>query len=169
MDCKIKLWHWNDLRQVPVTDAHTFIQNRYCKVHSATAACVHTVHTYTPQLTPNTKHKSMYRSQADHVQLMIPEVLTTANVKIWPHVTWHREYQNSAIHLPEYGVTSHKIHNLWALRFYGGTISDSGLLWCDASSLGEGLLQATCSFKTLEASHPMAQHYIPEDWNAQNS
>jgi len=88
-------------------------------------------HTHTPHLTPNTKHKNMYRSQGDHVQL-IHDVLKAVSVKMWPHVMWHREYQNGAIHLPNYGVTSQMTHYLWVLRFswWQHFRFWSSVMWC---------------------------------------
>jgi hypothetical protein len=96
----------------------TFIQNQYCMVHSATAADVHMVHIYTPYVTPNTKHKICTGAKVIIYNWYL-NVLTAASVKMWPHVIWHMEYQNSVIHLPMYGVTSHNTDYLWVLRFLG--------------------------------------------------
>lgn len=94
-------------------------------------------HTYTPHLTPNTKHKNMYSSQGDHVQL-IPDVLKAVSVKMWPHVIWYREYQNDAIHPPNYGVTSQKTHYLWVLTFSWWQYFRfwSSVMWCCITGWG---------------------------------
>lgn len=77
--------------------------------------CTHGTHIHTIS-DPQHQTQDMYRTQGDHLQ-PISEVLTSVSVKMWPHVMWHMLYQNGVIHLPKYGVTSHKTDYLWVLTF----------------------------------------------------